>query len=333
MNRFSILAVAVLLMPSSPASAQAYCALRDPANSIYELFPKAQSYLSDVGTVTEEARKSVGEQLPFTLHFNELGRHTLYFPMRENEPIGFVHVRSERGQWGLVEIAWAIDMDMKITGFKFQRCRSRSRSTVETGSFYESVVGRSFRDLRVMLTEDGKAIREGLLAPEVDAGLALSVLRCGLKTLVVTETTWAQEVSEKIALSKAREQFGKNSFIESPPEQDWKSALGRRDQKLIGDAGIQLATTRLYRIVDADGNPLGTVLRTPWHLAGIQETLWWRFEEQTLRAIDCQGGWPTSELESLFMRTLSQVLDHESCSSPIDLAAHSARAIVGHLTK
>ena len=70
----------------SAVHAQAFCALRDPNRQIYRLFPKATSYRSIVRTVGKDARREVGARLPFNLHFNELGRHTLYVPMRGDEP-------------------------------------------------------------------------------------------------------------------------------------------------------------------------------------------------------------------------------------------------------
>ena len=72
-----LLLLAVLLV-ADDLNAQAFCALRDPQRQINVLFPEATSFRSIVRTVDEAARSEVAERLPFSLHFNELGRHTLY---------------------------------------------------------------------------------------------------------------------------------------------------------------------------------------------------------------------------------------------------------------
>ena len=80
MKRLILIKLSALLIAGSIAEAiqaQAYCALRDPVRQIGELYP-GHSYVSHVGVVTTAARKEVSNRLPFTLHFNELGSHTLY---------------------------------------------------------------------------------------------------------------------------------------------------------------------------------------------------------------------------------------------------------------
>ena len=104
----SILAVLVF---GAPAFGQAYCAMRDPVTGIFKAFPQATSYRSITKTVTPDHRAAIAAELPFTLHFNELGRHTVYLAFKDRTPLGMVHVRSERGRYGLVEIGWVLGLD------------------------------------------------------------------------------------------------------------------------------------------------------------------------------------------------------------------------------
>ena len=78
-------------------SAQAYCGLRDPVRNIYRIYPEADAYRSIVRSVDKRTRTLVSERLPFTLHFNELAKHTVYVAVKETLPVGLVHVRSEKG--------------------------------------------------------------------------------------------------------------------------------------------------------------------------------------------------------------------------------------------
>ena len=72
--------------------AQAYCALRDPVTAIYDLYPEGTHHRSIIRTVDVNHRAEVSDQLPFTIHFDELGRHTLYVVADDRGPLGLVHV-------------------------------------------------------------------------------------------------------------------------------------------------------------------------------------------------------------------------------------------------
>lgn len=189
--------LAILLstcLTAESVQAQAFCALRDPIEQINAMFPST-TYASFVGTVTKDTRSAVSEQLPFTLHFNELGQHTLYAVNSKGGRVGYVHVRPELGKWGLTEIAWAIDKDMRIVDFSFQRCRNRRRTILEQDAFKSQIVGKSIDDLESLINEQGTAINSDNLKVEaIDREFALLVVKCAMKTLVVTSVVWEDEV-------------------------------------------------------------------------------------------------------------------------------------------
>ena len=112
----SIIALAAFLAVEVPpiVHGQAYCALRDPVSTIQEFAPGSSGHRSIVETVSGSARAKVSEKLPFTIHFNELGKHTLYVVLKDGRPDGLVHARSEKGKWGLVEIVWFFDLDLNV---------------------------------------------------------------------------------------------------------------------------------------------------------------------------------------------------------------------------
>jgi hypothetical protein len=190
-----LVSVATLVSPLG-AHAQAYCALRDPTPLIYELFPGATSYRSHVSTVDEATRDAVRAVLPFTLHARELGQHTLYAVMAGKEQIGLVHVRSEASDWGVVEIAWAINLQGTLQDFRFQRCRGGSCNSRSLVDLRELLRGASLGDVRGLLTTDGAALKQELLvgADEPARRLATVVLRSGAKTLAVTDIVWRSEL-------------------------------------------------------------------------------------------------------------------------------------------
>ena len=175
--------------------AQAFCALRDPVTAIKHLHPDLSAYRSIVRTVADGTRKMVARRLPFSLHHRELGEHTLYVLMNKEIPENIVHVRSEKGRWGLVELVWSFDLNLRVTGFQFQRCRDRSRKRFETDAVRSQLLGKDFTELRAMLTREGKSLNPGRFAVPKDAeDLAVTVLRSALKTIAVTEIVWAADL-------------------------------------------------------------------------------------------------------------------------------------------
>jgi len=186
--------LSMLLLPS--VYADAYCSLRDPVSQIKQLYPQKTNQLSIVKAVDNHTRKQVQLALPRNdLHFSELGKHTLYVAMKNTKALGYVHVRSEQSKWGLVEIVWAIDKNLRIQNFACQRCRSPKKSVIGSGLFKSAFIGKNFQELKTLLNEDGLTANIALVdtannAPE----LTSVVLRSALKTLLITDLLWGKEL-------------------------------------------------------------------------------------------------------------------------------------------
>lgn len=191
------LLICLLYFVSSSVLAEAYCGLRDPIATISQLYPDYTHFRSVVRTVDMTTRQKVSKKLPgMPLHFGELGRHTLYVIKKNEQTLGLVHVRSEQSQWGLVEIAWSISMDMKVNDFAFQRCRSRDRSYFESTAFKTHYFNKDIKQLMTYFNfEQDKVTTEYAQLAEHSADLADVILRCALKTLLVTEIVWQEELA------------------------------------------------------------------------------------------------------------------------------------------
>jgi len=197
MKLLSILLMLILL--SSNVSAIAYCSLRDPVSQIAKLYPQKTNQLSIVKTVDDNTRAQVKIALPSNdLHFSELGRHTLYIAMLGKNSLGYVHVRSEQSDWGLVEIVWAIDKELRISNFTFQRCRSpKNKKIAECSDFKDIFIGKNYQELKELLSNDGVTANKYVLDKAQDAPeLANVVLRCALKSLLLTEILWGKELKK-----------------------------------------------------------------------------------------------------------------------------------------
>jgi hypothetical protein len=190
--------ILLLAFTSINSHSKAFCALRDPVAQIYQLYPQADSYRSIVRTIDENTRQKAMKLLPGQqLHIDELGRHTLYVAMKKEQPIGIVHVRSEQSRWGLIEIAWALDLNLTVIDFDFQRSRALGQQIVKQQSFKQLLIGKNFAQLSEYIDQQGNLINpqfnfQAQKAPE----LAKVVLVNALKTLLVTQLAWSQELQQ-----------------------------------------------------------------------------------------------------------------------------------------
>ena len=145
--------------------------------------------------MTEAHRSKVKDELKFTIHRAELGLHTLYAVFDEEgskkRHIGYIHVRSEEGEWGLIEITWALSPDLKVLDFIFQRCRDEGKAEVQSSQFKEVLRGKESKVLRTLLAEDGSSfkIKNKEVSDEAQ-GLAYRLVRSALKTIAVTRAVW-----------------------------------------------------------------------------------------------------------------------------------------------
>jgi hypothetical protein len=188
-------AFSLICLPATRVqSAAPYCSLRDPAHQIFEMFPEATSYRSIVRVVDESARERVATLLPFTLHQRELGQHTLYMSLAGDKPMGIVHVRTEPGPWGLVEIAWALDLRLRVVDFRFQRCRGDGCRELQSEATKSRLRGLGFDQLRALLSDDTAELKDPALAPGY-ASLATTLVRSALKTIAVTQIVWGTEIT------------------------------------------------------------------------------------------------------------------------------------------
>ncbi len=176
-------------------SAEAFCALRDPVNSIYQLYPNATSYQSIVRTVNQQTREHIITHLPnFNLHFSEMGRHTLYVALQDGQKIGYIHVRSEQSQWGLVEVAWALNLDLSVKDFVFQRARDPSRKYLETPDFKGQLIGRDFNTLRTLIDSPFAEFSTPLFTNKDALKLVTVVIKSAMKTVLITEQAWNDDL-------------------------------------------------------------------------------------------------------------------------------------------
>jgi uncharacterized protein YuzE len=239
----------------------AYCALRNPTRLLYQEFPEADGHRSIIRTATIEDRSLISTALPFTLDFNELGRHTLYVPVKEGVALGLVHVRSEVGPFGLTEIAWSLTLDGKIINVSLQRCRDAEvREIVTNRTLFPQVEGADVPTLLQLLNDEALSNASRLL------------LESAVKTTAITMILWEEDLLPARAAMRATIAWSESDPILTSELITLSS--------LPLNSGLQPRSIRIWAVTSrANGEELGTMVRSLWTIDEYKAELWWEINQ------------------------------------------------------
>lgn len=319
-------------------SGQAFCALRDPISIIQSLEPESSGHKSIVKVVGGSVRAKVSEKLPFTIHFNELGKHTVYVIMKDDQPEGIVHTRSEKGDWGMVEVVWYLNFDLTVRDFKFQRCRDRARRVVEADAFANQIRGKGFAEIRGMLNSEGDKLSRAYkkCLPGEAAPLAVTTLRSALKTIVVTELVWGGEINAfaqpgPVAPVRSSEAFGgasaklvKVEFVYTDAVLKTLSDLEQDDESIINRA-----TVEVHKAYGSNDTVIGLRLCTECNAHETPVQVNWDVDRRgAIEKVSPSGSWPSDDIEAAFTGLENFSLEQaRTCSTLGQLAAIEVLAI------
>ncbi len=324
-----------IVMPSGPANAEAFCALRDPQKSIYDLFPEATNYRSIVRVIDESTKQEVEARLPpQTLHFSELGRHTLYVALAGDKALGFIHVRSEASRWGLVEIAWALDLELRIIDFRFQRCRSTKKRLLQTENFRNQIRGKRFAELLALLKPGTDEIDTDKLSVPIGAEeLAQVLVRCGLKTTLVTELAWQKDIRDITLLHQANSIFGEVGEI-SVIDNPFSAAIEEKLNAAFGGAslGTKQESVVVAKVFNPEKKFLGSLYRNTAEMGGQAAKLWWAIDKNNVvKQIHSSNGWRDMRDKSAFQALLGRnFASADECNNRAEMMALEAIITADH---
>lgn len=301
-HAMSLVLLCVLVAMSATASGQAYCALRDPVSSIYTAYPEADSYRSIIRTIGADDRRAIATQLPFTIHFDELGRHTLYVAVQDGQPIGLVHVRSERGRYGLTELAWSMDLDMRILDVHIQRSRDPDMWSALDESFRQQLKGVTLEDIKKLSTAG------------VDSNHRRVIARSAAKTMVVTDLVWRDDLRPMRAMLMAADQLGVA-----------RARLRQRDMDaavFTPASGVIPTTAQAWYIQDESDALQGTVIRTDWSIGQDRAEVWWILDrDDALKSVQVRHPQGIGVAEAFERLYSGNVLHDDVCDTAAGVAA------------
>lgn len=271
----------------------ANCSLRNPDRQIFRMFPQATSYRSVVKRIGATERGIVEARLGSSLGYNELGKHTLYLVLNESVPLGFVHGRSEIGQRGVVELVWALDLDMRIIDFEAQRCRDRHADAIKSPAFRRHFLGKTVDELRMLLLDDNRQLNKALMAvPKEAEHLCHLVTLSAIKTALVTRYVFERAVHTAQMLGHSSDFFpyGTKTMVIGEPYDD--AAMRRVLHAISPDPPlVERESFAAACVYGARGRVLGVVVRCVWTGTEPAPTVWWALSpEGTIEKTLVVGG-------------------------------------------
>jgi hypothetical protein len=187
----SVVAALGGIAPIQALRAQAHTADAEVSPMIFRAFPEADAFRQIPRDVDLAARLAIEGRLPFKVHFNELGAHTLFVAFRGVRPVGLIYRRSEESEWGLTDVAWAMTLDLRVHGFWFLSGRSPHMGQIEQSRFASLLAGSDCDRVLELVRDEARAIEA---APDGAEELARIVLRSAAKAMIVTDTVWREQV-------------------------------------------------------------------------------------------------------------------------------------------
>jgi len=298
---------------SGPLNA-AYCSLRDPLAAINVLYPESDSHRSIVRPISQEARQLISNELPFTLHFNEIGQHTVYVAQKEKQPVGFIHARSELSNNGMIEIAWAINLDMSLNGFFFQRCRSPECVGALPQQLSQNLTGKTYSDLLLMLNETSSNLTPGMqLQYGAKSDLVLSVIRSALKTISITRIAWHADIDKIRQQVLIAKHFGPLSTVKLQSQ----ATLPKPENYSI----IQSDTVKTYAVLNNE-QIIGYLAAASWKQDKQEGKTHWLFSTKgKVLDVEATKKWPNAEIQTAFQEVIGIDFSLKNdCSTAVESA-------------
>ncbi len=260
------------------------------SSAAFRAFPEADSCKRIRRDVDRDTRAAIERSLPFRLHFDELGTHTLLVAFRGRRPVGLVYLRSEESEYGLTEVQWALSLDLRVLGFELPRCRNQNRHALETSPFAKELAGCDSQQLVALFQRDPPVTRDPAHVPPGAEQLADVVLRSALKSLRVAELVWHEDIA------KLQDQaMGFDAF---PAAERFR----RQVLQFAGEEGdpAHLRSVTVVLAIGRNGSSFGTVVRTAAVRPGSdgdRATLRWVLdEEQRVLSVSPLQSWSETPL-------------------------------------
>lgn len=254
--------------------------LRNPESAVFELFPDASYFQSHSAYISLSNQTKIEDKLSVSLSFSDFGQQSILIVFSKgNVPLGIIHVRSEIGPTGVIELAWAMDLDFKLTGMKIQRSRGTQVVFLYKPEFQTNLIGKNADQLLELLLLDYSSLNPNLISvPEKVAHLAHKAILCAAKSLLITQETFGEDLLRHRLVNTLFSHFPSTERVqeihsESSPftPQDFKSLVSLPSPSFRGLRGF-----------DDQGKYLGVVVFGRWAQHPNLPEVWWTLDSDLI---------------------------------------------------
>lgn len=303
----SFVALLVVCSQSLAASEIILGELESPEQRIEQLFPTATRHEEHVRVIERTRGREVRELLPESISYHERGKRVVYSAYENNSPLGFLHVRNEISAWGVIEIAWELNLDLTVRDFTLLRCRDPQRKFIESERFHKLVRGGSLESLTKLLDGHGNLDVNSTPIPSQARDLCRVIIHSGLKCLSVTRVGWSLDISKSLIRDSATREFPAATEIAFE-----SLVMTPAVFKALEEAGIPIPDTRtrstllMAHGLDAGGNRLASFVYVRTEFEQETRPLLFAISEGGVRSVTSFCAENDPEFESRLQRIPSK---------------------------
>ncbi|MBI3599825.1 MAG: hypothetical protein HY097_04175 [Nitrospinae bacterium] len=139
------------------------CALDDPDRDVRRFFPESTGYKTFFITIKERGGRPMADKIeeklgdsfePIYEHLEV--EHPYYQVMKGKENIGWVFGQNQKGEYGLIQVILATDLNGRILNFYYQRLSSPDASKFRQKSFTDRFMGLALKDMEAYNPKTGE---------------------------------------------------------------------------------------------------------------------------------------------------------------------------------
>jgi hypothetical protein len=282
-----VLRVVALLALAAPTRGHELGEIASPEECIQRVLPLSDRFETHVRVLEGSRIRAIRELLPSNLRYHEKGTRVVYSAYRGTSPLGFLHVRNEQGHWGVIQIAWHLNLDLTIRDFTFLRCREPERAALESQEFRSLLRTRGLQELSLLLDEKGQLQPGHMSLPGRAQQLASKLVTSAIKSLAATQVGWSLDLTRSAIRDLANRRFPGAARIRFE-----HAAISGAALVALERARLPVFDTRtrnsllLARVTDENGEALASLVHVRLEVEGQIEPLLFTLSQEGIVAAD-----------------------------------------------
>ncbi|MCD4655313.1 hypothetical protein K8T06_15440 [bacterium] len=143
---YIVLFLCLFNIPKTAAQDVYLCVWRNPERTMARIFPEAKDYKTITLEISPAQRKTIETELGFPLLPGQ-EKQFLYYDMLgvDGVSVGKIIAASQKGEYGIVEFVFGLDVDQTLKNIYIQRARERDQ-TFKKREFLDLFLGLKLTD-------------------------------------------------------------------------------------------------------------------------------------------------------------------------------------------